>query len=57
MGQGAFAGIPLQLAGTRKILEIMDWGEYGAKGTFINFGAVGMLQCPSNTANIVRYSK
>lgn len=41
MGQGAFAGIPLQLAGTRKILEIMDWGEYGAKGTFINFGAVG----------------
>uniref|UniRef100_A0A0E0EJZ2 adenylate kinase n=1 Tax=Oryza meridionalis TaxID=40149 RepID=A0A0E0EJZ2_9ORYZ len=41
MGQGAFAGIPLQLAGTRKILEIMDWGDYGAKGTFINFGAVG----------------
>ncbi|KAG8046932.1 hypothetical protein GUJ93_ZPchr0008g14011 [Zizania palustris] len=41
MGQGAFAGIPLQLAGTRKILEIMDWGDYGAKDTFINFGAVG----------------
>ncbi|KAL6839162.1 hypothetical protein ACP4OV_031053 [Aristida adscensionis] len=41
MGQGAFAGIPLQLAGTRKILEAMDWGDYGAKGTFINFGAVG----------------
>ncbi|KAL6639970.1 hypothetical protein ACP70R_022280 [Stipagrostis hirtigluma subsp. patula] len=41
MGQGAFAGIPLQLAGTRKILEVMDWGDYGAKGTFINFGAVG----------------
>ncbi|CAL5002886.1 unnamed protein product [Urochloa decumbens] len=41
MGQGAFAGIPLQLAGTRKILEFMDWGHYGAKGTFINIGAVG----------------
>uniref|UniRef100_A0ACD5WTZ7 Uncharacterized protein n=1 Tax=Avena sativa TaxID=4498 RepID=A0ACD5WTZ7_AVESA len=41
MGQGAFAGIPLQLAGTRKILEIMDWGDYGAKGAFINIGAVG----------------
>lgn len=41
MGQGAFAGIPLQLAGTRKILEFMDWGDYGAKGTFINIGAVG----------------
>jgi hypothetical protein len=43
MGQGAFAGIPLQLAGTRKILEVMDWGDYEAKDTFINFGAVGML--------------
>lgn len=43
MGQGAFAGIPLQLAGTRKILEFMDWGDYGAKGTFINIGAVGLL--------------
>ncbi|KAK3121458.1 hypothetical protein QOZ80_8BG0653710 [Eleusine coracana subsp. coracana] len=41
MGQGAFAGIPLQLAGTRKILEVMDWGDYDAKGTFINFGAIG----------------
>ncbi|VAI42896.1 unnamed protein product [Triticum turgidum subsp. durum] len=41
MGQGAFAGIPLQLAGTRKILEFMDWGDYGAMGAFINIGAVG----------------
>ncbi|XP_021319891.1 probable adenylate kinase 5, chloroplastic isoform X3 [Sorghum bicolor] len=41
MGQGAFAGIPLQLAGIRKILEFMDWGDYGAKGTFINIGALG----------------
>ncbi|TVU42380.1 hypothetical protein EJB05_08782, partial [Eragrostis curvula] len=44
MGQGAFAGIPLQLAGTRKILEYMDWGDYDAKGTFINFGAVGATE-------------
>ncbi|KAJ4791983.1 adenylate kinase family protein [Rhynchospora pubera] len=41
MGEGALAGIPLQLAGTRKILEFMDWGEYGAMGTFINIGAIG----------------
>ncbi|XP_073004513.1 probable adenylate kinase 5, chloroplastic isoform X1 [Typha latifolia] len=41
MGEGALAGIPLQLAGSRKILEFMDWGEYGAKGTFINIGAIG----------------
>lgn len=56
MGQGAFAGIPLQLAGTRKILEIMDWGDNGAKGTFINFGAIGMLQCPFNAVDITEYS-
>ncbi|GAA0158022.1 nucleotide kinase [Lithospermum erythrorhizon] len=42
MGQGALAGIPLQLAGSRKILEYMDWGDYGAKGTFVNIGAVGI---------------
>ncbi|KAM7268300.1 hypothetical protein ACFE04_010466 [Oxalis oulophora] len=41
MGQGALAGMPLQLAGTRKILEFMDWGEYGALGTFITIGAIG----------------
>ncbi|KAL2652527.1 hypothetical protein R1flu_020655 [Riccia fluitans] len=40
MGEGIFAGIPLQLAGTRKILELMDWGA-DIKGTFINIGAVG----------------
>lgn len=42
MGEGALAGMPLQLAGTRKILEFMDWGDYGAKGTFINIGSIGM---------------
>ncbi|KAL9250673.1 Adenylate kinase 5, chloroplastic-like protein [Drosera capensis] len=41
MGVGALAGTPLQLAGTRKILEFMDWGDYDAKGTFINFGSIG----------------
>ncbi|XP_017252740.1 adenylate kinase 5, chloroplastic isoform X1 [Daucus carota subsp. sativus] len=41
MGEGALAGMPLQLAGTRKILEFMDWGEYGAMGTFISIGAIG----------------
>lgn len=42
MGEGALAGMPLQLAGTRKILEFMDWGDYGAMGTFIKIGSIGM---------------
>lgn len=41
MGEGALAGMPLQLAGTRKILEFMDWGDYGAKETFITIGSIG----------------
>ncbi|CAN0838562.1 Adenylate kinase 5, chloroplastic [Linum grandiflorum] len=41
MGVGALAGMPLQLAGTRKILEYMDWGNDGAMGTFVNLGAIG----------------
>lgn len=41
MGEGALAGIPLQLAGTRKILEFMDWGTDGAMGNFINIGSIG----------------
>ncbi|MCD7458562.1 hypothetical protein HAX54_038575 [Datura stramonium] len=41
MGEGALAGMPLQLAGSRKILEYMDWGDYGALGTFINIGSIG----------------
>lgn len=41
MGQGALAGMPLQLAGSRKILEFMDWGDDGAMGTFINIGSIG----------------
>ena len=43
MGEGALAGMPLQLAGTRKILEYMDWGSDGAMGTFINIGSIGTL--------------
>ncbi|KAL5547667.1 hypothetical protein UlMin_002898 [Ulmus minor] len=41
MGEGALAGMPLQLAGTRTILEFMDWGDYGAMGTFVNIGSIG----------------
>jgi adenylate kinase len=61
MGQGAFAGIPLQLAGTRKILEFMDWGDYGAKGTFINIGAVGVYVLPTysilQTISIIKWNE
>ncbi|GFY80800.1 adenylate kinase family protein [Actinidia rufa] len=41
MGEGALAGMPLQLAGSRKILEFMDWGDHGALGTFIKIGSIG----------------
>lgn len=43
MGEGALSGMPLQLAGSRKIMEFMDWGEYGALGTFINIGSIGLI--------------
>ncbi|KAK6151647.1 hypothetical protein DH2020_014282 [Rehmannia glutinosa] len=41
MGEGALAGMPLQLAGSRKILEFMDWGDDDAMGTFIKIGSIG----------------
>ncbi|PIN09381.1 adenylate kinase [Handroanthus impetiginosus] len=41
MGEGALAGMPLQLAGSRKILEFMDWGDDGAMGTFVKIGSIG----------------
>ncbi|CAN6448048.1 unnamed protein product [Victoria cruziana] len=41
MGEGALSGMPLQLAGSRRILEFMDWGEHGALGTFVNIGSIG----------------
>lgn len=47
MGEGALAGMPLQLAGSRKILEYMDWGDYGALGTFVNIGSIGIVQIKS----------
>lgn len=42
MGKGAQAGMPLQLAGTRQILEFMDWGDYGALENFVKIGSVGI---------------
>ncbi|KAG0554970.1 hypothetical protein KC19_12G134200 [Ceratodon purpureus] len=42
MGEGIFSGMPLALAGTRPMLERMDWGTYIDEGTFIRFGAVGL---------------
>ena len=42
MGEGVFSGMPLQLAGTRQLLEIMDWGELETKGNFISIGSIGM---------------
>eukprot|EP00850_Spirogloea_muscicola_P015247 SM000115S23926 [mRNA] locus=s115:247964:252870:- [translate_table: standard] len=42
MGKGIFAGMPLQLAGARRMLDNMDWGEYGAKeNNFVRTGSVG----------------
>ncbi|XP_019198021.1 PREDICTED: adenylate kinase 5, chloroplastic isoform X1 [Ipomoea nil] len=41
MGEGALAGMPLQLAGSRTILEYMDWGDDGALGTFVKIGSIG----------------
>ncbi|CAA7022925.1 unnamed protein product [Microthlaspi erraticum] len=41
MGEGALAGMPLQLAGTRKILEYMDWGDDETLGTFVKLGGIG----------------
>ncbi|GAQ80323.1 Adenylate kinase [Klebsormidium nitens] len=41
MGDGIFSGMPLALAGTRRIIESMDWGDEEDKANFIRFGAVG----------------
>ncbi len=43
MGERIFSEIPLQLAGVQRMLEVMDWGSYDAKGTFINIGVVGNI--------------
>jgi len=47
MGEGALAGMPLQLAGTRKILEYMDWGDDETLGTFVKLGAIGKYPKPN----------
>ncbi|GMH33032.1 hypothetical protein BSKO_00866 [Bryopsis sp. KO-2023] len=41
MGQGVFQGMPLSLAGVRRIMEAMDWGE---AIDFVAFGQVGSDQ-------------
>jgi adenylate kinase len=47
MGVGIFTGLPKQLGGVAKLLELMDWqsepGEIneGMVGTYVNFGNVG----------------
>jgi adenylate kinase len=40
MGAGAFTAMPLQLAGVRRIMEAMDWGD-GEPGTFVRLGGLG----------------
>ncbi|KAF3783994.1 Adenylate kinase 5 [Nymphaea thermarum] len=49
MGEGALSGMPLQLAGSRRILEFMDWGEHGALGTFVNIGSIGVGLGPGHS--------
>jgi hypothetical protein len=47
MGAGIFTGLPKQLAGVSKLMQMMDWeseeGETneGMVGTFVNFGNIG----------------
>ena len=57
MGKGVFQGLPLQLSGLRKLLDLMDWEEIVFP--FVSFGAVGaaevrdeddifLIVCPQN---------
>ena len=47
MGVGIFTGVPKQLNGVNKLLQMMDWqakeGEVneGMLGEYIRFGAIG----------------
>lgn len=47
MGEGIFTGVPKQLNGVTKLLQMMDWqaeeGEEneGMIGNFLRFGAIG----------------
>ena len=38
MGKGTFQGLPLQLSGLRKLLDLMDWEP--EVEPFVSFGAV-----------------
>ena len=56
MGSGIFTGVPKQLSGVSKLLQMMDWqseeGETneGMVGNYVNFGAVG----PEHVQNEVK---
>jgi adenylate kinase len=56
MGVGIFTGLPKQLGGVARLLELMDWqsesGEIneGMVGTYVNFGNVG----PDHVQNEVK---
>ena len=47
MGEGIFTGVPKQLSGVAKLLQLMDWqsnpGEEneGMVGNYLNFGSIG----------------
>ncbi len=43
MGRGVYTGLPLQLSGLRKVLELMDWQE--EVEPFVSFGEVGPEEC------------
>uniref|UniRef100_A0A7S0RJM4 DUF1995 domain-containing protein n=1 Tax=Pyramimonas obovata TaxID=1411642 RepID=A0A7S0RJM4_9CHLO len=55
MGQGVFQGLPLSLAGVRRIMEAMDWGE-DMLGNFINLAEVGPDQVQPNDDVIIVFS-
>eukprot|EP00270_Netrium_digitus_P018851 TRINITY_DN7257_c0_g1_i2.p1 TRINITY_DN7257_c0_g1~~TRINITY_DN7257_c0_g1_i2.p1 ORF type:complete len:649 (-),score=216.76 TRINITY_DN7257_c0_g1_i2:222-2132(-) len=41
MGSGVFSGMPLQLAGTRRMLEVMDWTNESPNASSVRIGAIG----------------
>ena len=53
MGVGIFVGVPKQLNGVSKLLQLMDWqsgpGEIneGMVGSYVNFGAIGAEHVPN----------
>jgi adenylate kinase len=57
MGVGIFTGVPKQLSGVSKLIQMMDWqsdeGEdnVGMVGNYVNFGAVGAEQVQNEVKN------